>query len=675
MLGSRSPFTRPLSAESVQRELAGFEAALAESEAAGGTDAPAARAARRSLAKAYRIVGRPAEALALSELNAAACERMPAAAGTETLTARMDLTRALIGAGRSQDALDLQTQVRADAHRAVGSEHRLALLADLDLIQARLANREQVSADEAAAALASAVRFLGPDDLDTMYARSAFTATCLRTGRAGDAIATARANLACAERVLGTEDVATDSCRADLGRCYLKVGRSAAAVPLLEQAYAHLSSVLGADSPYAHYARAFLAEAYLRAGQPASAVPLLTDAIARNERLLGAAHRTTTAGRRALAAAYLAAGRADEAVPLLEQALADTAGASGANHKDTLAARMALAYVLAKAGRVTESLDLYRHIIAERTQALGPDDPATVAAKKALADVRRGWMARARPNSMLTMTGTPGRTSKPLTARRLVSGGASVLLLLALLADIRLAGLHVTRPCLSGATYRLSASGQVSVVCGRYGAISPAVPALRIGVVVAVVALVVLLAIDGRSSAKSRRRSLSELAGLPASATGHMTSAAIRASYRSEQSARYGEEFAELAISQLRDTAQAVLAGSLFQLTQATLLLLFAVLYRGNLAPFIELYIPVEMLVFALAIGTTKTMQAARKQLAEQRRTALGLDVGAAPSVPSDRAAYVKWCEERGIEAYPHAGPQIAPAATTDGLAAAPDPA
>jgi tetratricopeptide (TPR) repeat protein len=651
MLGSRSPFTRPLSRDSVQRELAEFEQTLTQCEAADA-DGSATRAARTRLARAYRILGRPADALALGERNLAACERLLAADDPETLAARSDLARDLVAAGRGQEAIDMLKQVRADTERVLGPDQPASVLAGLDLIEARVSQRDRVRVEEAAEALATAERVFGPDHLDTMYARAAFSTVCLRAGRTGDAVEAAQQNLASAERVLGPDDLAADSCRVSLGWCYVRAGRSAAALPLLTQADAKLSGVLGTDSAYAHNARVFMAIAHVNAGQPAAAVPLLTEALARNERLFDPAHRTVIAARRTLAAAYLAAGRAAEAIPLLEQALADIASAMGAQHPDTLAVRAELAAALAKAGRTTESVDLYKHVIAERTRTLGADDKATLAAKKALAGVRSGSLASARPNSLLAMTGTTGRSRKPLTARRLADGAANVLLLVALLADIRLGALHVT------------------------GKVSSVVPVLRFGVVVAAVAAAGLLAATLLGASRSARRSLATYAGLPADAAEHMSLTAIRDSYVAEQTARYGAESAGLALKYDRERARVLRAGGLFQLAQPVLMAAFAVLYHGKLAPFIELYLPIELLLAGLVLALRKALQETLKQIHDKRRAVLGVDAAAMRSMPGSPAKYVAWCTARGIDPYPHGRPPHPPPANADdGFSAAPEPA
>jgi tetratricopeptide (TPR) repeat protein len=670
MLGSRSPFTRPLSRESVQRDLAGFERALAQSEAADGADGPATSAARTALARAYRILGRPAEAQALCERNLAACERLLGADDPATLIARSDLARC----HRASRDQDLARKVVTDIERVLGPDHHATLLARLDLQAVLIAGHDPASAELAAALLAEVERVLGPEHEDAMYARWQLALAELHAGHGGQAIMHAAKNLAISDRVLGSDDLATEACRANLGWCYVRTGRSAEGLPLLTGAHTALSGVLGADSIFATSASAQLAVGYVNTGQPGAAIPLVAATLARNERELGSMDRTTIAARRMLARIYLAAGQNAEAIPLLEQALADLTSTRGAGHPDTLEARLTLAAALAKVGRISESVDLYQHVIAERTRTLGADDPATVAAKSALASVRRGWLANTRSSSMLLGPAGTGRSAQAPMARRIAAAAASVLLLAGVIADIRLADLHVTRPCRSALVSSVSASGQFNLTCTHYGTVSSAVPVLRLAITGAAIAVIALLASLWLSNARSARNNWAEYAGVPAETGKRLGRATISDRYRAERIARYGPGYGDTAAKFDSDRTRAILASHAFQLAQPVLILLFALLYRDNAAPFIELYIPVELLLGGLSFGTGKTLQASRQQLASRRREELGIDAAAARSAPTGPADYVRWCEARGLPPYPHGRPQHAPQDDAEGLASAASP-
>jgi hypothetical protein len=82
--GNRSPFSTPVSPESLAADVVLFERELGED--AAGVDGLASLAARSRLGRALRLLGRPEDAVALTEVNVAACTRQLGASHPDTLT-------------------------------------------------------------------------------------------------------------------------------------------------------------------------------------------------------------------------------------------------------------------------------------------------------------------------------------------------------------------------------------------------------------------------------------------------------------------------------------------------------------------------------------------------------------------------------------------------------------
>jgi Tetratricopeptide repeat len=90
-------------------------------------------------------------------------------------------------------------------------------------------------------------RLLGPDDPDTLSARSSLARAYRETGRIADAVPLVERNLAAEERLLGADHPSTLALRNNLGFAYRVTGRPAQAVPLFEQNAAACERLFGAD--------------------------------------------------------------------------------------------------------------------------------------------------------------------------------------------------------------------------------------------------------------------------------------------------------------------------------------------------------------------------------------------------------------------------------------------
>ena len=98
-------------------------------------------------------------------------------------------------------------------------------------------------------------------------------------------------------RLLGPDDPDTIRARTGLARAYHQTGRVDDAIPLVEQVLAARERLFGADHPGTLASRNNLASAYRATGRAAEAIPLFEKNVATCERLLGADHPKTLASR------------------------------------------------------------------------------------------------------------------------------------------------------------------------------------------------------------------------------------------------------------------------------------------------------------------------------------------------------------------------------------------
>jgi tetratricopeptide (TPR) repeat protein len=98
-------------------------------------------------------------------------------------------------------------------------------------------------------------------------------------------------------RLLGPDDPDTIRARTALARAYHQTGRVDDAIPLVEQILAAREQLFGADHPGTLAARNNLASAYRATGRAAEAIPLFERNVAMCERLFGADHPKTLASR------------------------------------------------------------------------------------------------------------------------------------------------------------------------------------------------------------------------------------------------------------------------------------------------------------------------------------------------------------------------------------------
>ena len=275
-----------------------------------GPDHPDTLSSRNSLAVAYRLAGRTADAIALHEQTLAVLERKQGPAHPGTLGLRNNLAVAYQEAGRIADAIALHEQT-----------------------------------------LVAWQRMLGPDHPDTLGSQSNLATAYHDAGRATDAISLFEQTLANRERVLGPDHPDTLTSRSNLASAYRDAGRATEAILLQEQTLADRERVLAPDHPDTLTSRGNLATAYQAAGRATEAISLFEQTLANRERVLGPDHPDTLTSRGNLGAAYWDSGRATEAISLFEQTLADRERVLGPDHPDTLTSRKNLTLIYSEVSR------------------------------------------------------------------------------------------------------------------------------------------------------------------------------------------------------------------------------------------------------------------------------------------------------------------------------------
>jgi Tetratricopeptide repeat len=106
------------------------------------------------------------------------------------------------------------------------------------------------------------------------------------------------------DRLLGPDDPDTIRARTDLARAYHQTGRIDDAIPLVEQVLAARERLFGADHPGTLASRNNLASAYRATGRAADAIPLFEKNVAACEQLFGADHPKTLASQHSLDLAW-----------------------------------------------------------------------------------------------------------------------------------------------------------------------------------------------------------------------------------------------------------------------------------------------------------------------------------------------------------------------------------
>jgi tetratricopeptide (TPR) repeat protein len=226
------------------------EPLTADLERALGPDHADTLNARNSLAAAYQVAGRSADAISLFEQILVARERLLGPDHPDTLTTQNNLAAAYQDTGRSAEAILLFRLTLAGREQLLGTSHPGTLNSLGNLAAAyQDAGRSVEAIPLFERALAGRERLLGPDHTDTLHSRANLAAAYRDAGRAADAIPLIQQTLATRERLLGTDHPSTLTSRNNLASAYRAAGHAAEAIPLFERNVAACERQLGTDHP------------------------------------------------------------------------------------------------------------------------------------------------------------------------------------------------------------------------------------------------------------------------------------------------------------------------------------------------------------------------------------------------------------------------------------------
>lgn len=386
-----------LAGEPIERTL--IDETLLELDA--GTDLdPIARTDRTALAlrdlvgASLLLERQGSDAPQLHALLAQAMSSLLPDAGARTPALRQALIATLTRRLDAADDIREHPGLRADLPHA-----RHLFLADRGVDTLRLGRRlakfDAARGDYRAAivigetGLRRARAMLGNEHLDTLISMADLSASLIRNGDVGRALALLIEERATCLRTLGPEHTESLTANNNLAAVYRAEGRllrarrlDALTLAVRRRAFGNLdektlSSInnLGVD--------------YLHADDPARAEPLFVEAVAGRSQVLGADHADTLVSRGNLLTAIDMSGRHEVAADAGEALLATFRRVDGDTHPDTLTTMHILAPVMFEAGRVTRALELIDEAVAGRSQRFGPTDRQTIASARMAAAMRK----------------------------------------------------------------------------------------------------------------------------------------------------------------------------------------------------------------------------------------------------------------------------------------------
>jgi len=203
-------------------------------------------------------------------------------------------------------------------------------------------------------------------------------------GHFDQAITTAQRAVDAFRQLQGPDDPDTLTARSFLASAYRAAGDLATATPLHQQNLADCERVLGPDHPETFVARANLAYLYALQDQPARALELHQRNLTDYERVLGPDHPGTLNARANLASCYRSLGGLARAIELHQKSVTDYARVFGEDHAETITARSNLAYAYELANDFEQAIPLHQQVIADRERLYGPDHPFTELAREIL---------------------------------------------------------------------------------------------------------------------------------------------------------------------------------------------------------------------------------------------------------------------------------------------------
>ena len=312
-----------------------------------------------------------------------------------TLLESIDMDEASKNDTQRADVLDMADQLRAIAEQQQGQAHYSPHEARVNpssvgrIMNYTVHRLTNIGRPQTALTLEDAVGMLandpGPDDPDTLAARSNLAAAYQGAGSVSTAIDRYEAVLADQTRVLGLDHPDSLATRNNLAGTHRDAGDLPTAIDMYEALLPDLIRILGRDHPDTLAARGNLAGTHQDAGDLQKAIDMYETLLDKQTHILGPNHPHTLATRGNLAGRHQDAGNLPTAIDMYETMLPDLIHVLGPDHPHTLATRGNLASVYKKAGDPQKAIDLYKTLLPDMTRVLGPDHPNTLTARNNLA--------------------------------------------------------------------------------------------------------------------------------------------------------------------------------------------------------------------------------------------------------------------------------------------------
>jgi len=229
------------------------------------------------------------------------------------------------------------------------------------------------------------IRRSGPDDLDSLTTEQLYADCVGETGDAHGAIAILEPLLERELRILRPKHPHTTVTRNSLAQWRGTCGDTAGAVALMRQVVADRQDIRGPDHVSTLNARTNLAVWLGKGGDPVTAASMLEAVAADRIRLLGARHLSTMTTLRALIQWHGECGDAAGAVTALNQLLTEMDATIAPQHPEVLQTRFDLGHWRARAGDLPGSLATLEDVLRDQTMVLGADHPQTLATRNDLA--------------------------------------------------------------------------------------------------------------------------------------------------------------------------------------------------------------------------------------------------------------------------------------------------
>ena len=208
-------------------------------------------------------------------------------------------------------------------------------------------------------------------------------------GRAAEAESEFRQILDARVRVLGPDNPDTLIARSDMARVLTERGKAAEAEAEFRHVLDAALRILGPDHPDTLITRHDIARALTEQGKATEAEAEFRQVLDAQQRTLGPGHPSALTTRHNIAYVLTEQGKTADAEAGYRQVLADRARVLGSGHPDTLTTRSDLAGLLARQGKAADAEAEYRQVLAGRVRVLGPGHPDTLATRNDITEVRR----------------------------------------------------------------------------------------------------------------------------------------------------------------------------------------------------------------------------------------------------------------------------------------------